>query len=299
MHTPFLTRAMLLAIAAFVSPELGAESGELQRPGYVLQTELIGQGPLDIVFESGFGQGPDAWSDVVAELGASCHCLAYAQAGQGTPGTTGQARTLQDHVDDLGAVAQALAPDRPVVLVGHSYGGLVATEFARRHPGRVAALVLVDPTTLGQRHAFMAADRERVLADDKMLLDMLPPALGADYLVLMQQLDAPEVAATPAMPDIPVVLLTSTQVAQDRSSWKKPPRASRSGSACTARCSPVSRGAATSTSPLATTSIARSPRTWPGGSGRPPLRLRPRHRLRRPCQPTHRVPAIRGRSGLG
>lgn len=215
MRAPLMSRAMLLAIAGFVSPALCAESGGLERPGYVLQTELSGQGPLDVVFESGFGQGPEAWEAVIAELGASCHCLAYARAGLGKSGTDGTPKTFQAHLDDLGAVADALAPARPVVLVGHSYGGLLATEFARRHPGRVAALVLVDPTTLGQRHAFMAADRGRVLADDKMLLDMLPPALGADYRLLMQQLDAPEAAVAPAMPDVPVMLLTSTQVAED------------------------------------------------------------------------------------
>jgi pimeloyl-ACP methyl ester carboxylesterase len=215
MRVSSMTRAMLLAIAVFVSPAAYAEGPELQRPGYALQTKFSGQGPLDVVFESGFGQGADVWDAVVAELGASCHCLAYARAGLGKSGTDGQAKSLQNHLEDLGAVADALAPGRPIVLVGHSYGGLLATEFARRHPGRVAALVLVDPTTLGQRHAFMAADRGRVLADDKMLLDMLPPALGADYRLLVQQLDAPEATVAAAMPDIPVMLLTSTQVAQD------------------------------------------------------------------------------------
>lgn len=215
MRVSSMTRAMLLAIAVIVPPAAYAEASELQRPGYALQTQRSGQGPLDVVFESGFGQGADAWDAVIAELGASCHCLAYARAGLGKSGTDGQAKTLQHHLVDLGAVADALAPDRPVVLVGHSYGGLLATEFARRNPGRVAALVLVDPTTLGQRHAYMAADRERVLADDRVLLDMLPPALGADYRLLTQQLDAPEAAVAAVMPDIPVMLLTSTQVAPD------------------------------------------------------------------------------------
>ena len=35
-------------------------------------------------------------------------------------------------------------PVKPLALVGHSYGGLVATEFARRHPARVQGLVLVN-----------------------------------------------------------------------------------------------------------------------------------------------------------
>nr|CAA9322514.1 MAG: hypothetical protein AVDCRST_MAG71-1336 [uncultured Lysobacter sp.] len=109
----------------------------------------------------------------------------------------------------------SLAPDRKVVLVGHSCGGLIATEFARKYPDRLHALVLVDPATLQQRHAFMSADRDRVLADDKALLSMLPPAMGADYTLLIAQLDSAGAATPRAMPDLPVALLTSTQVADE------------------------------------------------------------------------------------
>lgn len=204
---PLLAAALTAAAAGQAAP------AEVARSGYALQAEQHGNGTLAVVFESGFGQGAGVWKDVIADLGADCRCIAYARAGLGRSGTDGAPKPISAHLEDLGAVINALAPDRRVILVGHSYGGLLATEFARLHPGRLQALVLVDPATLQQRHAFKAADRERVLADDKAMLDMLPPPLAADYTLLVTQLDHADAAAPRTMPDLPVALLTSTQVA--------------------------------------------------------------------------------------
>jgi len=51
-------------------------------------------------------------------------------------------------VDDLHRVvrlATAGNADLPVVLIGHSMGGMIATRYAQRHPERLAALVLSGP----------------------------------------------------------------------------------------------------------------------------------------------------------
>jgi pimeloyl-ACP methyl ester carboxylesterase len=185
------------------------------REGYTLQAQVQGDGPTTVVFESGFGQDEGVWQGVVAGLGDACTCIAYARAGLGESGGDGEAKTIGQHVQDLGAVIDALAPGRSVVLVGHSYGGLLATEFARLHPERLQGLVLVDPATMGQRHAFRQADAARVQVDDNALLGMLPPAMAADYRLLVAQLDSADAATPRGQPDVPVALLTSTQVAEE------------------------------------------------------------------------------------
>lgn len=215
MFKGLATQATLLMAALLATTAAQAGDVEVPRAGYTLQAQQQGEGATVVVFESGFGQGAGVWKDVIADLGATCRCIAYARAGLGKSGTDGKPRSIDAHLQDLGAVIDALAPDRKVVLVGHSYGGLLATEFARRHPERLQGLVLVDPATMQQRHAFMAADRDRVLADDKTLLSMLPPPLRADYAVLIAQLDNADAVAPRAMPDVPVALLTSTQVADE------------------------------------------------------------------------------------
>lgn len=192
-----------------------AEDLTVDRGGYRLQAEQQGQGPVVVVFESGFGQGASVWKAVIADMGAECRCIAYARTGLGSSGTDGTPNTIDKHVQDLGAVIEALAPGERIVLVGHSYGGLLATEYARNHPDRLRGLVLVDPATMGQRLDFERADRNRVLADDEKMLAMLPPPLAKDYRLLIEQLDGAAAQSPRAQVDVPVALLTSTQVAAD------------------------------------------------------------------------------------
>src|SRR5207237_2932372 len=51
---------------------------------------------------------------------------------------------LGDMVLDLAALLDATWGAQPVVLVGNSFGALVALELARKFPARAAGLVLVD-----------------------------------------------------------------------------------------------------------------------------------------------------------
>ena len=209
-----LSLALACAAATVQAADVQQAGVQVARKGYSLQVEQQGQGPVTVVFESGFGQGAGVWKDTIANLGAECTCIAYARAGLGKSGTDGAPKTIEQHLQDLAAVMDTLAPDRKVMLVGHSYGGLLATEFARQHPQRLLGLVLVDPATMGQRHDSLRADRERVLADDKALLSMLPPTMAEDYKLLIAQLD--NAAAAPrSLPDLPVALLTATQVAAE------------------------------------------------------------------------------------
>ena len=212
-------RNMLVAAAWILlllfAASANASEMQVDRPGYILRVEQQGEGPVIVIFESGFGQTGGVWKDVIADLGAQCRCIIYARAGLGKSGTDGKPKTIAENVQDLGAVIDAITPGGKVLLVGHSYGGLLATEFARLHPERLQGLVLVDPATMAQRHEAMQVDRERVLADDKALLAMLPPNLAADYRELVAQLDSDAALAPRSQPDLPVVLLTSTNVAAE------------------------------------------------------------------------------------
>jgi pimeloyl-ACP methyl ester carboxylesterase len=207
-----LVSSWVLALAALSMASASAGERPVSRPGYTLQAEQQGEGPMVVVFESGFGQGSGVWKDVIARLGDRCRCITYARAGLGKSGTDGKPKTIGEDVQDLNAVIDAIAPRSKVLLVGHSYGGLLATEFARLHPERLQGLVLVDPATMAQRHEAMQVDRQRILADDKALLEMLPPNLAADYRELIAQLDDDAALAPRVQPDVPVALLTSTRV---------------------------------------------------------------------------------------
>ena len=215
MGKGWAVKAWALVSGLLFAAAVQAADVPVARSGYTLQARVQGEGPTTVVFESGFAQGADVWKAVIAELGTGCRCIAYGRAGLGGSGSDGAPKTIDAHLVDLEAVVDTLAPNARFVLVGHSYGGLLATEYARRHPERLQGLVLVDPATMGQRHAFLQADHARVQADDAALLKMLPPAWAADYRTLVAQLDAPAAATPTGMPDVPVALLTSTRVAAE------------------------------------------------------------------------------------
>lgn len=67
-----------------------------------------------------------------------CDLRAHGRSTLAEPGRV----AFGDLLDDLGVVLDALRIDR-CTLVGHSYGGNVAQEFAFRHPERVEALVMI------------------------------------------------------------------------------------------------------------------------------------------------------------
>ncbi|HLT27936.1 MAG TPA: lysophospholipase [Zeimonas sp.] len=71
--------------------------------------------------------------------------VAFDHRGHGrSGGARGALRTQDDLVEDLCAVIDT-ASSAPVLLVGHSMGGLVALRHALAHPHRIAALVLSSP----------------------------------------------------------------------------------------------------------------------------------------------------------
>jgi pimeloyl-ACP methyl ester carboxylesterase len=70
--------------------------------------------------------------------------VAYDLRGHGKSERPATGYTLDDMVEDLAGLLDQTLGDKPVRLVGNSFGGLLAVAFARRYPQRVTGLVLVD-----------------------------------------------------------------------------------------------------------------------------------------------------------
>jgi len=101
-----------------------------------------------LVFVHGFGEHAGRYAQVY-EAFPDCHCLGFDLRGHGhSGGARGHVRRFEDYRSDLAWVlreAQRRAPGLPVFLVGHSFGGLIATEAALHLDVPLAGLVLSSP----------------------------------------------------------------------------------------------------------------------------------------------------------
>jgi pimeloyl-ACP methyl ester carboxylesterase len=111
--------------------------------------------------------GPAAVGDVAPlarELGKRWHVFEPLQRGSGGPPLT-----VATHVQDLNDVIRHRCGDHHPVLVGHSWGAMLALAYAADHPTTPAALVLVGCGTfsLAARAAFEARLDARLTPADR------------------------------------------------------------------------------------------------------------------------------------
>ncbi|MFJ8039420.1 alpha/beta fold hydrolase [Kitasatospora sp. NPDC096147] len=98
-----------------------------------------------VVFEAGAGAGRSSWALVQPAVAARARAVVYDRSGLGRSPADPAGRTLARMAEDLGALLDHFGPG-PYVLVGHSAGGPLVRLAAAQRPGRIAGLVLVDPT---------------------------------------------------------------------------------------------------------------------------------------------------------
>lgn len=92
-----------------------------------------------------FGNMATWYSSLAAPLSATHRVVLYDQRGHGDSPVAPAGYDLATQIDDLQAILSHHAIDgRPVDLVGHSMGAIIAMQFALRFPDRVRRLVLID-----------------------------------------------------------------------------------------------------------------------------------------------------------
>lgn len=116
--------------------------------------------PVTVLLLHGWTLDRQTWHRQITglpEIGVPARIVTYDARGHGRSGPARRhTATLAQLGDDLAEVVRAVAPTGPVVLAGHSLGGMTIMEYAHRHPDefaqRVAGLVFVSTTAEGARH---------------------------------------------------------------------------------------------------------------------------------------------------
>lgn len=148
-------------------------AGTVELPGESLHVVVNGDGPT-VVFANGLGESWFDW-DAVVPLLPGHRLVRFDRPGLGGTPLPARKPDLAAELARIGAVADAYSPDAPVVLVAHSAAALHAEAYTRLHPARVAALLLVDPSS--EPDAAPPVTPARRLTD--LLLTGLPRATSA------------------------------------------------------------------------------------------------------------------------
>ncbi|CAN5491930.1 alpha/beta hydrolase [soil metagenome] len=107
-----------------------------------------------IVFVHGYALSLDCWHFQRAWFRGKHRLVFFDQRSHGRSGKSDKQHATIDQLgDDLLRVLDDLVPEGPVVLVGHSMGGMAVMAFAERHPevfeDRVSGVALVSTTAGG------------------------------------------------------------------------------------------------------------------------------------------------------
>ena len=100
-----------------------------------------------IVLMAGMGDGLDTLADLQETLSETDRVCSYDRFGEGESDQPAGPQSIADIGETLTAVLDDVAGDGPVVLAGHSLGGLIAARYAPDHTDRVRGLVLLDATS--------------------------------------------------------------------------------------------------------------------------------------------------------
>lgn len=98
--------------------------------------------PTLVLLHGGPGLDHSSFKPAMSELAATCQVVYYDHRGNGRSDRgSPEDWTLDVWADDVVRFCDAVGVTRPVVL-GHSFGGMVAMRYLARHPGHPAKVVL-------------------------------------------------------------------------------------------------------------------------------------------------------------
>ncbi|MGU3351437.1 alpha/beta fold hydrolase [Bacillus wiedmannii] len=107
-----------------------------------------GSSKQTIVIQTGMGCSFYDWLPIIEKLSQHFTVISYHRPGYGKSELGNYSRTTRQATNELHMLLHELAIHEPIILIGHSYGGLCAQHFAMLHEDKLQALILVDSTSM-------------------------------------------------------------------------------------------------------------------------------------------------------
>jgi hypothetical protein len=182
------------------SPSVAAFPTFVDVGGHSLWIDCVGEGSPTVVLDSGLPGTSEDWAALVPLLDDLTRVCVYDRAGEGIsdprPRESGPASSAV-MAEELHRLLRGSGVPAPYVLVGWSFGGVVARTFEGRYPDEVAGIVLEDVLT---EWAIASAGFRRSIEDSRTPEDPIDWDGTISALRRAGGIDAPVVVVTAGVP---------------------------------------------------------------------------------------------------
>jgi pimeloyl-ACP methyl ester carboxylesterase len=113
--------------------------------GRSLHLDCKGEGTPTVVIDAGAQDWSTGWQRPQAALAEHTRVCTYDRAGMGWSDPSDDPKDGLHMVADLKSLLDAADVERPVVLAGHSLGGMLNRIYYQQYPDEVAGMVLLEP----------------------------------------------------------------------------------------------------------------------------------------------------------
>ena len=153
--------------------------------GRLMRLDCLGQGSPTLVLESGGGNDGMTFSAIQPKLALHTQVCSYDRAGLGWSDPGPHPRDADHVATELHGLLAAAHIQLPVVLMGHSMGGLFIRDYAAHYPAEVAGLVFEDSSTPLQNRqpAYRAFEEPRKATRFARFFDEATLVLGIPRLI--------------------------------------------------------------------------------------------------------------------
>lgn len=117
--------------------------------GRAIHACVSGSGSTTIVLAAGAGQTSGTWSRIAPELARHARVITFDRPGLARSDAGVSPRTPTRIARELRRLLEALGVEGPLVLVGHSMGGLHVLRYVTLFPGDVAGVAVLDTPPVG------------------------------------------------------------------------------------------------------------------------------------------------------
>jgi pimeloyl-ACP methyl ester carboxylesterase len=171
--------------------------------GRLLRMRVEGTGSPAVVLEIGLCGALEEWAAVQPKVARFTKVVAYDRLGAVDRKSL---LTGEELARELRAALQNAGVEPPYILVGQSFGGVYNRVFARLYPDDVAGMLLLDPSQEDFIQWMEKHHPDRCISKR----DVVDWPEGAGIWATLDQLKQ-----LPALPDVPVIVVTGTKPSDD------------------------------------------------------------------------------------